>query len=169
MFLQEQIKDIILSPRRESCPSSKHFFKFGRRPHLLKIRSCGLSCAETEPESSLRAPGRCVEHSATWGNKDKLAFIQSQKDLYQSLFIALVRTVTGGGSGYAAILAHAGGVLYGMELGSVILKRIGFFCFPIKLSTHTPRYLPLSMTDSVTLHCITLTLLGSTIKLQEPS
>jgi len=62
------------------------FFKFGRRPHLLKIRSCGLSCAETEPESSLRAPGRCVEHSATWGNKDKLAFIQSQKDLYQISF-----------------------------------------------------------------------------------
>jgi hypothetical protein len=46
-------------------------------------------------------------------------------------------TVTGGGSEYAAILAHAGGVLYGMELGSVTLKRIGFFCFPIKHSTHT--------------------------------
>jgi hypothetical protein len=29
---------------------------------------------------------------------------------------------TGGGSGYAAILAHAEGVLYGMELGSVTLK-----------------------------------------------
>jgi len=28
-------------------------------------------------------------------------------------------------------------VLYGMELGSVTLKRIGFFCFPIKHSTHT--------------------------------
>ena len=26
--------------------------------------------------------------------------------------------------------------LYGMELGSVTLKRIGFFCFPIKHSTH---------------------------------
>jgi hypothetical protein len=35
-------------------------------------------------------------------------------------------------------LAHAGGVLYGMELGSVTLKRIGFFCFPIKHSTHCP-------------------------------
>ena len=34
-------------------------------------------------------------------------------------------------------LAHAEGVLYGMELGSVTLKRIGFFCFPIKHSTHT--------------------------------
>jgi len=45
--------------------------------------------------------------------------------------------ITGGGSGYAAILAHAGGALYGMELGSVTLKRIGFFCFPIKHSTHT--------------------------------
>jgi hypothetical protein len=33
----------------------------------------------------------------------------------------------------------------------------------------TPRYLSLSITDSVTLHCITLALLGSTIKLQEPS
>ena len=43
--------------------------------------------------------------------------------------------ITGGGSGYAAILAHAEGVLYGMELGSVTLKRIGFFCFPIKHST----------------------------------
>ncbi len=30
--------------------------------------------------------------------------------------------ITGGGSGYAALLAHAGGVLYGMELGSVTLK-----------------------------------------------
>ena len=28
----------------------------------------------------------------------------------------------GGGSGYAALLAHAEGVLYGMELGSVTLK-----------------------------------------------
>ena len=27
-----------------------------------------------------------------------------------------------------------------MELGSVTLKRIGFFCFPIKHSTHTVRY-----------------------------
>ena len=31
-----------------------------------------------------------------------------------------------GGSGYAAILAHAEGALYGTELGSVTLKRIGF-------------------------------------------
>jgi hypothetical protein len=29
------------------------------------------------------------------------------------------------------------GALYGTELGSVTLKRIGFFCFPIKHSTHT--------------------------------
>ena len=41
------------------------------------------------------------------------------------------------GWGDAAILAHAGGALYGMELGSLTLKRIGFFCFPIKHSTHT--------------------------------
>ena len=34
-------------------------------------------------------------------------------------------------------LAHAEGALYGTELGSVTLKRIGFFCFPIKHSTHT--------------------------------
>jgi hypothetical protein len=27
-----------------------------------------------------------------------------------------------------------------MELGSVTLKRIGFFCFPIKHSTHTRRH-----------------------------
>jgi hypothetical protein len=39
------------------------------------------------------------------------------------------RRITGGGSGYAVILAHAGGVLYGMELGSVTLKRIGFLLF----------------------------------------
>ncbi len=45
--------------------------------------------------------------------------------------------ITGGGSGYAAILAHAEGALYGTELGSVTLKRIGFFCFPIKHSRHT--------------------------------
>jgi hypothetical protein len=43
----------------------------------------------------------------------------------------------GWGSGFTAILAHAGGVLYGTELGSMTLKRIGFFCFPIKHSTHT--------------------------------
>ena len=36
-------------------------------------------------------------------------------------------------------LAHAGGSLYGTELGSVTLKKIGFFCFPIKHSTHTKR------------------------------
>ena len=44
---------------------------------------------------------------------------------------------SGGGSGYASILAHAGGALYGpgYELGSVTFKfkKIGFFCFPIKL------------------------------------
>ena len=45
--------------------------------------------------------------------------------------------ITVGGSDYAALLAHAEGALYGMELGSVTLKRIGFFCFPIKHSTHT--------------------------------
>jgi hypothetical protein len=45
--------------------------------------------------------------------------------------------ITGGGPGYAALLAHAEGALYGTELGSVTLKRIGFFCFPIKHSTHT--------------------------------
>jgi hypothetical protein len=45
--------------------------------------------------------------------------------------------ITDGGSGYAALLAHAEGALYGTELGSVTLKRIGFFCFPIKHSTHT--------------------------------
>jgi hypothetical protein len=47
--------------------------------------------------------------------------------------------ITCGGSGYAAHLAHwhAGGVLYGTELGSVTLKRVGLFCFPIKHSTHT--------------------------------
>ena len=32
--------------------------------------------------------------------------------------------ITGGGSGYAALLAHAEGVLYGTELGSVTLKRV---------------------------------------------
>jgi hypothetical protein len=47
------------------------------------------------------------------------------------------RRITGGGSGYAAILAHAGGVLYGTELGSVTLKRIGFL-FVFQLNTqHT--------------------------------
>ena len=45
------------------------------------------------------------------------------------------RKITGGGSGYAALLAHAEEVLYGTELGSVTLKRIGLFCFPIKHST----------------------------------
>jgi hypothetical protein len=44
--------------------------------------------------------------------------------------------ITGGGSGYAAILAHAGGALYGTELGSVTL-RVRLFCFPIKHSTRT--------------------------------
>jgi len=34
---------------------------------------------------------------------------------------------------HSAILAHAGGALYGMELGSVTLKRIGFFWFPISV------------------------------------
>jgi hypothetical protein len=29
--------------------------------------------------------------------------------------------------------------LWNFELGSVTLKRIGFFCFPIKHSTHTKR------------------------------
>ena len=45
--------------------------------------------------------------------------------------------ITGGGSGYAAHLAHEEGVLYGTELGSVTLKRVGLFCSPTKRSTHT--------------------------------
>ena len=32
---------------------------------------------------------------------------------------------------------RAEGALYGTELGSVTFKRISFFCFPIKHSTHT--------------------------------
>jgi hypothetical protein len=36
-------------------------------------------------------------------------------------------------------LAHAGGVLYGTELGSVTLKRVVLFCFSTKSSTHSPR------------------------------
>jgi hypothetical protein len=49
------------------------------------------------------------------------------------VFLGAGPLITGGGSGYAAIfkLAHAEGALYGTELGSVTLKRIGFFCFPI--------------------------------------
>ena len=46
----------------------------------------------------------------------------------------------GWGSGYTALLAYAGGALYSTELGLVTLKRIGFFCFPIKHSTHTQLY-----------------------------
>jgi hypothetical protein len=37
----------------------------------------------------------------------------------------------GGGAGYAAHLAHAGGVLYCTELDSVTLKRVGLFCFSL--------------------------------------
>jgi len=51
-------------------------------------------------------------------------------------FINKITRITGGGSGYAALLAHAGGALCSSKLGSVTLKRIGFFCFPIKHSTH---------------------------------
>jgi hypothetical protein len=42
--------------------------------------------------------------------------------------------ITGGGS---ALLAHAGGVQYGTELGSMTLKRVVLFCFSTKSSTHT--------------------------------
>jgi hypothetical protein len=64
------------------------------------------------------------QETATWGGLDLGS-------------AGVWRGITGGGSGYAGILAHAGGALYGTELGSVTLKRIGFFCFPIKHSTHT--------------------------------
>ena len=37
--------------------------------------------------------------------------------------------ITDGGSEYAAILAHAEGVLYGTELGSVTLKRMCVFYY----------------------------------------
>jgi len=48
-----------------------------------------------------------------------------------------------------------------MELGSVTLKRIGFFCFPIKHSTHThaphpPRMLWRVTCASPTLMCLCL-------------
>jgi len=36
-----------------------------------------------------------------------------------------------------------------MELGSVTLKRIGFFCFPIKHSTHTVSLRGAPLTESV--------------------
>jgi len=42
-----------------------------------------------------------------------------------SAYLASVRTSTKG------LLFQLEGVLYGTELGSVTLKRIGFFCFPI--------------------------------------
>jgi hypothetical protein len=43
--------------------------------------------------------------------------------------------ITGGGSGYAAILAHAGGVLYGSELGDL---QESWFIFVFQLHTqHT--------------------------------
>jgi hypothetical protein len=46
--------------------------------------------------------------------------------------------ITGGGSGYAAIWrTREASEFCTVELGSVTLKRIGFFCFPIKHSTHT--------------------------------
>jgi len=49
-----------------------------------------------------------------------------------------VTGITGGGSGYAALLAYAEGVLYGTEHGSVTLKRVVLFCFSTKiLNTHT--------------------------------
>jgi len=57
--------------------------------------------------------------------------------LLERRWILPERGITAGGSEYAALLAHTGGALYGTELGSVTLKRIGFVCFPIKHSTHT--------------------------------
>jgi hypothetical protein len=62
------------------------------------------------------------QETVTWGGRTWAAPVSG-------------RGIKGGGSGYAALLAHAGGVLYGTELGSVTLK-VGFFCFPIKYSTH---------------------------------
>jgi hypothetical protein len=53
--------------------------------------------------------------------------------------------ITGGGSGYAAILADVGWVLYSMEFGSVTLKRIGFFVFQL----NTQHTLPSPDGDSV--------------------
>ncbi len=48
------------------------------------------------------------------------------------------RGITGDGSGYDAILAHAGGVLYGTELGSVTLKSVELVYFVFQLNTqHT--------------------------------
>jgi len=57
--------------------------------------------------------------------------------------------ITGGGSGYAVILAHAGGLLSGTELGLVTLKRVGLFFFPIKHSTHTFLKGPLYKTGAI--------------------
>ena len=48
-----------------------------------------------------------------------------------------VTGITGGGSGYAALLAYAEGVLYGTEHGSVTLKRVVLFCFSTKILKHT--------------------------------
>ncbi len=85
-----------------------------------------------------------LDHSARRagdsGTTGPASMVASLQQTFFSFFFSPNWTVTGGGSGYAALLAHAGGGLYGMELGSVTLKRIGFFCFPIKHSTHTPRY-----------------------------
>ena len=90
----------------------------GRSPGSI-LSHLGLSPPETVTVFQLN-----TQHTHTWGGWTWAAPVSG-------------RGITGGGSGYAAILAHAGGVLYGTELGSVILKRVGLFCFPIKHSTHT--------------------------------
>jgi hypothetical protein len=47
--------------------------------------------------------------------------------------------ITGGGSRYTALLAHAGGVLYGIELGSVTLREFVYFVFQLN-TQHTPAW-----------------------------
>jgi hypothetical protein len=54
----------------------------------------------------------------------------TEKRLFLDIFTIHERVVS--------LNRDAEGALYGTELGSVTLKRVGLFCFPIKHSTHTP-------------------------------
>ena len=67
------------------------------------------------------------QETATWGGLDLGSAVVWDRDYGWGFRVRE----------YAALLAHAGGALYGTELGLVTFKRIGFFCFPIKHSTHT--------------------------------
>ncbi len=114
-----------LTQRHNSSPSISEYARLQGSPPARSARA--------SPAHEMRGGVLLRQETATWGGCDLGDSGVWERDYGWG--VRVLRSLR-----KRRHLAHAEGVLYGMELGSVTLKRIGFFCFPIKHSnTHTPQ------------------------------